>query len=72
MASRIMRGGSAGTPASANGAAPNGETPDPVRAPDQAKPAALLKRQAQLAEDVTPAGEIAYQQVVAEIAALSS
>jgi hypothetical protein len=78
MASRIMRGGSAATPASANGAAPlpppasgNGETADPVRTPDQAKLAALLKRQAQLAEDATPAGELAYQQVVAEIAALS-
>jgi hypothetical protein len=79
MASRIMRGGPAATPASTNGAAPsppaasgNGETADSVRTPDQAKLAALLKRQAQLAEDVTPAGEAAYQQVVAEIAALSS
>jgi hypothetical protein len=73
MASHIMRGGPVEPSASANGAAPsppaasgNGETPD------QAKLAALLKRQALLAEDVTPAGEIAYQQVVAEIAALSS
>jgi hypothetical protein len=78
LASRIMRGGSAETPASTNGAAPsppaasgNGETPDPVRTPDQAKLAALLKKQAALAEDITPAGEAAYQQVVAEIAALS-
>jgi hypothetical protein len=78
MASRIMRGGPAATPASANGAAPsppaasgNGETPDPVRTPDQAKLAALLKKQAALAEDITPAGEAAYQAVVAEIAALS-
>ena len=53
--------------ASGNG----GETPDPVPTTDQARLAALLKRQAELAEDMTPAGEAAYQQVVAEIAALS-
>jgi hypothetical protein len=31
----------------------------------------LLKEQARLAEDSSPQGEAAYQQVVAEIAALS-
>jgi hypothetical protein len=60
------------TPPPAPAASGNGgETPDPLPTIDQAKLAALLKRQAQLAEDVTPAGEAAYQQVVAEIAALS-
>ena len=54
-------------PPSGNG----GETPDPVPTTDQAKLAALLKRQAQLAEDMTPEGEAKYQAVVAEIAALS-
>jgi hypothetical protein len=73
MASRIMRGGPvpATTPAASPPAASgNGETHDPVRTPDQAKLAALLKKQAALAEDITPAGEAAYQAVVAEIAAL--
>jgi hypothetical protein len=61
----------ASTPAASPPAASgNGETPDPVRTPDQAKLAALLKKQAALAEDITPAGEAAYQAVVAEIAAL--
>ena len=55
------------TPPAASG---NGETPDPLPT-NQAKLAALLKRQAQLAEDITPEGEAAYQAVVAEIAALS-
>ena len=54
-------------PSSGNG----GETPDPLPTTDQAKLAALLKRQAQLAEDMTPEGEAKYQAVVAEIAALS-
>ncbi len=49
----------------------NGETPDPARTTDPATLAALLKRQAQLAEDMTPEGEAKYQAVVAEIAALS-
>jgi hypothetical protein len=53
--------------ASGNG----GEAPDPLPTTDQAKLAALLKRQAQLAEDMTPEGEAKYQAVVAEIAALS-
>ena len=43
----------------------------PVRSDHQERLAALLKEQARLAEDMTPAGEAAYQQVVAEIAALS-
>jgi hypothetical protein len=46
-------------------------SPGPVRSDQQERLAALLRRQAQLAEDTTPAGEAAYQQVVAEIAALS-
>ena len=46
-------------------------SPGPVRSDQQERLAALLRRQAQLAEDMTPAGEAAYQQVVAEIAALS-
>jgi hypothetical protein len=66
MASRIMRGGPAATPASANGAAPA-----PVRSDQQERLTELLREQARLAEDMTPAGEAAYQQVVAEIAALS-
>jgi hypothetical protein len=45
--------------------------PAPVRIPDQEKLSALLRRQAQLAEDITPAGEAAYNEVVAQIAALS-
>jgi hypothetical protein len=46
-------------------------SPGPVRSDQQERFAALLKEQARLAEDMTPAGEAAYQQVVAEIAALS-
>ena len=46
-------------------------SPGPVRSDQQECLAALLKKQAALAEDMTPAGEAAYQQVVAEIAALS-
>ena len=46
-------------------------SPGPVRSDQQERLAALLKKQAALAEDMTPAGEAAYQQVVAEIAALS-
>ena len=46
-------------------------SPGPVRSDQQERLAALLKKQAALAEDITPAGEAAYQQVVAEIAALS-
>jgi hypothetical protein len=47
------------------------QSPGPVRSDQQERLAALLKEQARLAEDMTPAGEAAYQQVVAEIAALS-
>jgi hypothetical protein len=43
----------------------------PVRSEQQERLAELLRKQAALAEDITPAGEAAYQQVVAEIAALS-
>ena len=46
-------------------------SPGPVRSDQQERLAALLKEQARLAEDMTPAGEAAYQAVVAEIAALS-
>ena len=46
-------------------------SPGPVRSDQQERLAALLKKQAGFAEDMTPAGEAAYQQVVAEIAALS-
>ena len=42
-----------------------------MRSDQQERLAALLKKQAALAEDMTPAGEAAYQQVVAQIAALS-
>jgi hypothetical protein len=69
------------------GKIPDGEVPDTPSAPppsgngtppaptggasDQTTLAALLKRQQQLAEDMTPAGEAAYQEVVKQIAALS-
>ncbi len=66
MASRIMRGGSAETPASANDAAPA-----PVRSDQQERLAELLREQARLAEDMTPAGEEMYRAVIAQIAALS-
>jgi hypothetical protein len=46
-------------------------SPGPVRSEQQERLAELLRKQAALAEDLTPAGEAAYQQVVAEIAALS-
>jgi hypothetical protein len=46
-------------------------SPGPVRSEQQERLAALLKEQARLAEDSSPQGEAAYQQVVAEIAALS-
>ena len=46
-------------------------SPGPVRSDQQERLAALLKEQARLAEDMTPAGEAAYQAVVAQIAALS-
>jgi hypothetical protein len=49
----------------------NGETPGPVRSDQQERLAELLKEQARLAEIMTPEGEAAYQQVVAEIAAIS-
>ena len=48
-----------------------GETPGPVRSDQQERLTELLKEQARLAEDMTPAGEAAYQAVVAQIAALS-
>ena len=47
------------------------QSPGPVRSDQQERLAALLKEQARLAEDMTPAGEAAYQAVVAQIAALS-
>jgi hypothetical protein len=43
----------------------------PVRTDQQERLAELLREQARLAEDMTPAGEAAYQAVVAQIAALS-
>jgi hypothetical protein len=46
-------------------------SPGPVRSNQQERLAELLRKQAALAEDITPAGEAAYQQVVAEIAAIS-
>jgi hypothetical protein len=46
-------------------------SPGPVRSEQQERLATLLKEQARLAEDSSPQGEAAYQQVVAEIAALS-
>lgn len=46
------------------------QSPGPVRTDQQERLAALLKEQARLAEDMTPAGEAAYQAVVAEIATL--
>jgi hypothetical protein len=46
-------------------------SPGPVRSDQQERLAELLKEQARLAEDMTPAGEAAYQQVVKQIAALS-
>jgi hypothetical protein len=52
---------------SGNGAPPSGNG----GTSDQPTLATLLKRQAQLAEDMTPAGEAAYQEVVRQIAALS-
>jgi hypothetical protein len=48
----------------------NGAPPAPSGNGEQATLAALLKRQQQLAEDMTPAGEAAYQEVVKQIAAL--
>jgi hypothetical protein len=48
----------------------NGTPPSPSGNGDQTTLAALLKRQQQLAEDMTPAGEAAYQEVVRQIAAL--
>jgi hypothetical protein len=48
----------------------NGTPPAPSGNGDQQTLAALLKRQQQLAEDMTPAGEAAYQEVVRQIAAL--
>jgi hypothetical protein len=42
-----------------------------VRSDQQERLAELLKEQARLAEIMTPEGEAAYQQVVAEIAAIS-
>jgi hypothetical protein len=48
----------------------NGRTPGPVRTPDQERLAQLLREQARLSEDITPAGEAAYQEVVKQITAL--
>jgi hypothetical protein len=46
-------------------------SPGPVRSEQQERLAELLREQARLAEDMTPAGEAAYKEVVAQIAALS-
>ena len=46
-------------------------SPGPVRSDQQERLAELLKEQARLAEDMTPAGEEMYRAVVAQIAALS-
>jgi hypothetical protein len=74
LASKIMRGESvesAEIPAAANSEQPDPIAPGrPVRTSDQDRLAKLLKRQAELAEDMTPAGEAAYQAVVSEIATL--
>jgi hypothetical protein len=59
---------------SANGQSAHADeaaSPGPVRSDQQERLAELLRKQAALAEDIMPAGEAAYQQVVAEIAALS-
>jgi hypothetical protein len=45
--------------------------PGPVRSDQQERLAELLKEQARLAEDMTPAGEEMYRAIVAQIAALS-
>jgi hypothetical protein len=72
MASRIMRGGAvvSDTASSSPAANGNGETPDPVRTPDQAKLAGLLKQQALLSEDMSEEGERKYSEVVRQIASL--
>jgi hypothetical protein len=75
----MMKGKGKLDPLAALPPAGNGQTshtdetpsPGPVRSDQQERLAALLKKQAALAENMTPAGEAAYQQVVAEIAALS-
>ena len=64
----------AALPPEANGQTAHADetpSPGPVRSDQQERLAALLKEQARLAEDMTPAGEAAYQAVVAQIAALS-
>ena len=61
----------ADTPPSPPAPSGNGGTTDPTRTTDPATLAALLKRQAELSMDMTPAGEAAYQEVVKQIAALS-
>jgi hypothetical protein len=74
LASRIMRGGPmpATTPAASPPVASgNGETPDPVRTPDQAKLKALLIRAEELSHDISPEGETRYLACVREIEALS-
>jgi hypothetical protein len=62
------------SPPSGNGGTPspsgNSTPPAPSGNGDQHTLAALLKRQAQLAEDMTPAGEAAYQEIIKQIAAL--
>jgi hypothetical protein len=57
------------TPRAASGN--GGETPDPVRTPDQAKLAALLKRAEELSHDVSPEGEAKYLACIAEVQAAS-
>jgi hypothetical protein len=64
----------AALPPAANGqSAQTDETPSPgpVRSEQQERLAELLRKQAALAEDMTPGGEAAYREVVKQIAALS-
>jgi hypothetical protein len=63
---------SVSTPPSAPPPSGNGAPPAPSGNGEQPALAALLKRQQQLAEDMTPAGEAAYAEVVKQIAALQS
>jgi hypothetical protein len=58
-------------PPSGNGAPPSTSSPAASGNGGQQTLAALLKRQAQLAEDLSPSGEAAYQECVRAIAALS-
>jgi hypothetical protein len=61
------------TPPSGNGTQPSTSPPAPRNGVEtnQDRISALLREQARLAEDMTPAGEAAYQEVVRQLAALS-